>query len=258
MSSSVVRAMRILELLAGSEKPLGLSRIAQELDIPKSTTHKVLRDLVGEGFVETVDSGAYEIGLRAFEVGSARLRVMGTVGVVAPELVRLTRALNITSHYAVLDGGEVVYLCKEDPPGLAVRLASSVGARLPAHLTAVGKASLAWLEDREVDDHLGAVPGGMLSARRAKQLRGELAVVRDRGYAVDEGAAAAGILCVAAPVFDISGTRGAIGTSHLIGANHPLDTVARQVVGTARRVTSLLGGNAWLEPPAAADGKVSV
>jgi DNA-binding IclR family transcriptional regulator len=247
MSSSVVRAMHILELLAGSEKPLGLSRIALELEIPKSTAHKILRDLVGEGFVETVASGAYEIGLRAFEVGSARLRTMGTVGVVAPELTRLTRTLNITSHYAVLDGGDVVYLCKEDPPGLGVRLASSVGARLPAHLTAVGKASLAWLEDHDVDAHLGAAQDGVLSARRVKHFKGELRGVRELGYAVDSGEAAAGILCVAAPVFDLSGCRGAIGTSHLIGAHHSVDSVAAKVVGTAQRVTLLLGGTPWLD-----------
>lgn len=257
MSSSVVRATRILELLASAERPLGLTRIAEQLDIPKSTAHKILRDLVGEGFVEVVASGAYEIGLRAFEVGSARLRIMGTVGVVAPELVRLTRTLNITSHYAVLDGGEVVYLCKEDPPGLGVRLASSVGARLPAHLTAVGKASLAGLAEPDVDRHLDAVPGGELSARRARQLKGELVAVRELGYAVDQGEAAAGIQCVAAPVFDMSGSRGAIGTSYLIGSQHSIDAVAREVVRTASRVTSVLGGNAWLDGQSRVNGKVS-
>ena len=65
---------------------------------------------------------------------------------MAPELARLTRALNITSHYAVLDGTEVLYLCKEDPPTLGIQLASAIGACLPSHLTAVGKACLAWLE----------------------------------------------------------------------------------------------------------------
>jgi DNA-binding IclR family transcriptional regulator len=256
MSSSVVRATRILELLAGADKPLGLTRIAEQLDIPKSTTHKILRDLVGEAFVEVVDTSSYQIGLRAFEVGAARLRVMGTVGVVAPELLRLTQELNITSHYAVLDGGEVVYLCKEDPPGLAVRLASSVGARLPAHLTAVGKASLAWLDNDAVERHLRVIPGGQLSARRRRELKDELLSVRERGYATDDGEAAAGIQCVAAPVFDMSGSRGAIGTSYLLGASRPMDVVARAVAGSAQRVTSLLGGNVRLADGSPVSGRV--
>ncbi|MFI9605025.1 IclR family transcriptional regulator C-terminal domain-containing protein [Streptomyces sp. NPDC052043] len=104
------------------------------------------------------------IGLKAFEVGSAHLRRVGVTGIVAPELSRLTRALGVTSHYAILDHTDAVYLCKQDPPGLGIRLASSVGARLPSHLTAVGKACLAWLAEERAWQATGcgsaAVPPG--------------------------------------------------------------------------------------------------
>ena len=146
MSTSVVRAVRILDRLAHSQTPMTLAEIASELDIPKSTAYTILRDLASESFVTVSSPPAYSIGLKAFEVGSAHLRAFGIAGAVAPELARLTRELNITSHYAVLDGTEVLYLCKEDPPTLGIQLASSIGARLPSHLTAVGKACLAWLE----------------------------------------------------------------------------------------------------------------
>src|SRR3954463_7003456 len=130
--------MRILDLIAHSEKPMTLSRIAEALDIPKSTAHGILRELSKESFVELVEPAAYAVGLKAFEVGAAHLRRTSVVGFVAPELVRLTGILTMTSHYAIIDGTDVVYLCKEDPPGLGVQLASSIGARLPSHLTAVG------------------------------------------------------------------------------------------------------------------------
>lgn len=244
-TSSVVRAMQILDLLAHSDKPLNLTAIAESLGIPKSTAHKILRDLFAEGFVAVAEpSSAYEIGLKAFEVGAAHLRAAGAVGVVASELVRLTRTLNITSHYAVLDASDAVYLCKEDPPGLGVQLASSIGARLPAHLTAVGKACLAWLPDERVEAHFDGVNGRQLSGRRLTALKAELAQVRETGYATDSGEAAAGIQCVAAPVFDMSGPRGAIGTSFLIGVYGAVDQVADEVTGAAARVTSLLGGRA--------------
>lgn len=242
MSTSVVRAMRILDLLAHSEKPLNLTPIADALEIPKSTAHKILRDLVAEGFVQIVEPSAYEIGLKAFEVGSAHLRVAGVVGLVAPELVRLTRALNVTSHYAVLDAADAVYLCKEDPPGLGVQLASSIGARLPAHLTAVGKACLAWLADDVVKAHFETARGRRLSTRRLAVLKRELADVREVGYATDAGEAAAGIQCVAAPVFDMAGPRGAIGTSYLLGVCDAPEQIAGEVTSAAARVTALLGG----------------
>ena len=125
MSTSVVRAARILDRLAHSRTPMTLAEIASELDIPKSTAYTILRDLASESFVTVSSPPAYSIGLKAFEVGSAHLRASGTAGAVAPELARLTRALNITSHYAVLDGTEVLYLCKEDPPTLGIQLASA-------------------------------------------------------------------------------------------------------------------------------------
>jgi DNA-binding IclR family transcriptional regulator len=242
MSTSVVRAMQILGLLARSDKPLNLTPIAEALDIPKSTAHKILRDLVSERFVAVAEPSAYGIGLKAFEVGSAHLRATGAVGVVAPELVRLTRTLNITSHYAVLDAADAVYLCKEDPPGLGVQLASSIGARLPAHLTAVGKACLAWLPDDVVDLHFDNAASKQPTARLLATLKTELAAVRQAGYATDDGVAAAGIQCVAAPVFDMSGPRGAIGTSFLMGLYEGVEQIAGEVTGAAARVTALLGG----------------
>ncbi|MFB6782675.1 IclR family transcriptional regulator [Streptomyces sp. NPDC056352] len=241
--TSVVRAMRILELLAHTEKPVPLKDLAAALDIPKSTAHGILRDLVQERFVDLKEPAAYTIGLKAFEVGSAHLRVAGFSGVVASELGRLCRALDLTAHYAVLDGTDAVYLYKQDPPGLGVQLASSVGARLPSHLTAVGKSCLAWLEVATVADHV-VFAGAADSSRgpEADALACELARVRERGYSTDHGQVALGIECVAAPVFDACGPRGALGVSYLHGASSQVDDVAGAVRESAARLTSMLGG----------------
>jgi DNA-binding IclR family transcriptional regulator len=242
LNNSVAKAIRILELLASSEKPLTLTQISDELNLAKSTAHGLLRELVAATFLELHEPAAYSIGLRTFEVGAAYLRRTGAVGVIAPELVGLTRTLNVTTHYAVLDGTDAVYLCKEDPPGLGVQLASSIGARLPAEVTAVGKACLAWLHPDAIAEHVR--PPGSTDGQGGvpAQLTAELMAVKARGFATDLGEAAAGIECVAAPVFDISGPRGAIGVSYLLGLNKQTDEVAEKVVAVAARVTTLLGG----------------
>lgn len=243
MSSSVVRALRILDLLAHVEKPMPLTRIAETLGIPKSTAYGILRDLARESFVEIREPASYAIGLKAFEVGAAHLRITGAVGMVAPELLRLTSAIHVTSHYAILDRTDAVYLCKEDPPGLGVQLASSIGARLPSHLTAVGKACLAWLDADRVREHVDLEARVARSGPRAlEDVLGGLEQVRSRGYATDDGVAAAGIQCVAAPVFDMSRCRGAIGVSYLLGDDRVLEEIVAAVRGTAARVTTLLGG----------------
>jgi DNA-binding IclR family transcriptional regulator len=236
--SSVVRALRILDLLAQSTDPVPLAEVCRRLEIPKSTAHNILRDLVAEGFAEVHQGVAYTVGIRAFEVGSGHLRVRGVQGAVTGELVRLSRSLEVTSHFAVLDGADVVYLAKEDPPGLGIRLASSVGARLPAHTTAVGKANLAWLGDAQVRSQLAA------ATRKAaiQAVLDELAQVRQRGYATDDGATAPGVMCVAAPAFGPNGPTGAVGVSYVRGSAERLDEVVAQVTESAKRMSAMFGG----------------
>jgi DNA-binding IclR family transcriptional regulator len=224
-----------------------LAEIAAALDIPKSTAYTILRDLVSESFLTVSSPAGYSIGLKAFEVGSAHLRASGTVGVVAPELARLTRALNVTSHYAVLDGTEVVYLCKEDPPALGIQLASAIGARLPSHLTAVGKACLAWISADFLPGHVDMTTSGAGGQTiTLADLADELDRVRNEGFATDDAVAAAGIQCVAAPVFDLTGLEGSVGVSLLRDSNASLDAIAAEVRSAAARATIALGGT----PPA--------
>lgn len=239
MSTSVIRALGILELLSLAEKPVPLAKVAHELDIPRSTAYKILRDLVDNGFVESSESSTYSIGLKAFEVGTAHLRSGNLVDVVGPQLTKLTR-LGITAHYAILDGADVVYLIKEDPPALGVQLASSVGVRLPAACTAVGKSCLAWLTPDQIAAQVQT--GG--DGADLDALIEELSAVRRDGFSTDEGDTASGIRCVAAPVFDINGPRGAIGVSHLIVSSLDTAMVAREVVEAARDASALLGGKA--------------
>lgn len=227
-SRSVLRALEILDLLAATERPLGLAQIAKEFGIPKSSCLALLRALCSRGFARQEPGGAYVLGLRAFEVGAAYLRSVTPVGAATAELRALTERLGMTSHFAVLEGDEVVYLAKQDPPGTGVRLASSLGARLSAWTTAVGKAQLAFRETGT-----GASSGQNAAA---------LEEVRRRGYAVDDGTTAAGIRCVAAPVFGVSGCCGAVGVSYLMHGGADVPAIADLVVSAAIRVSAELGG----------------
>ncbi|MFB7739854.1 IclR family transcriptional regulator [Streptomyces sp. NPDC056112] len=242
MSTSVVRAMRILDLLAHADEAMTLTEIAEKLDIPKSTAFGILRDMANESFVSLPKPATYTIGLKAFEVGSAHLRRVGVTGIVTPELSRLTRALGVTSHYAILDRTDAVYLCKQDPPGLGIRLASSVGARLPSHLTAVGKACLAWLAEERLPEHIElTAPDDTGMANPLQQLTAELTEIRQRGFAADNGQITPGVTCVAAPVFNPAGCQGAVGVSYLRDTAVDFDTLVTQVREAAGRTSALLG-----------------
>ena len=226
---SVLRALSILDLLSRNEGQMTLVEVATQLKIPKSSALTVLRALVSAEFCASDDRGHYRLGVRSFEVGAAYLRSMTPVRSATPELEHLTDSLGVTSHFAVLDHDEVVYLAKHDPPGLGLKLASSLGARLPAAVTAVGKAQLAFRSP---------------PPRGAGGLDLQLQEVRAVGYAVDDGETAMGIRCVAAPLFNDRGCCGAIGVSYLLGSPAGLTGVEQAVLEAAARASARLGGGA--------------
>ncbi len=228
-SRSVARALSILELMARAERPLGLAEISRELGLPKTSALSLLRALSASNFAEVDDAGRYRLGVRSFEVGAAYLRTMTPVQAVERELEWLTHELAATSHFAVLEGDEVLYLAKHDPPGTALKLASSLGARLPAAITAVGKAQLAFARD--------SAPITSADVRRL-------------GYAFDEGETVAGIRCVAAPVFSDRGCCGAVGVSLLMRDEPPVAAVGSLVVEAAERASTRLGGRYPRREPA--------
>ena len=227
-SRSVLRAIDILELLTGEQRSLGLAQIANGLGIPKTSCLVLLRALDARGFVKKDEDGLYGLGLRSFEVGAAYLRAVTPVSATAGELLSLAQQLAMTSHFAVLVEDEVVYLAKQDPPGSGVRLASSLGARLPAWTTAVGRAQLA----------LSSLRGRTPTEEEVMKLE----EVRRRGVAVDHGEPAIGICCVAVPVFGVNGCCGAIGVSYLSQGGPDVSTVASLLVASARRASADLGG----------------
>lgn len=121
-----------------------------------------------------------------------------------PFLRRLRDLANETVHLVVMDGGQCIYVEKVEC-SQAVRMHSTIGSRVHAHCTAVGKSMLAYLSQEQVEEILGRHG---LPARTShtitdkKRLLEELAQVREQGYAVDDVENEEGIRCVGAPIFD--------------------------------------------------------
>ncbi len=200
------RVLAVLTELAGHPDGISLDELSRELGSPKPTVHRALASLRRAGFAGQDGRGTYVLGdefLRlAFthhEARPAHLRV-------APALRELAERFCETAHYAVLDGRDVVYRAKVDPPVGAIRLSSVIGGRNPAHSTAVGKLLLAYtLPDvRALRAWLAAGPPLERRTARTKvsvtALSAELALVRAQGYATEEEENEPGICCLAVPV----------------------------------------------------------
>jgi IclR family transcriptional regulator, acetate operon repressor len=198
------RVLAVLKELATFLDGVGLEELTRVMGSPKPTVHRALRALRRAGLADQDGRGHYVLGdefLRlAFEHHEARPEHVR----VRPVLQELAARFGETAHYAVLDRYEVVYRAKVDPPTGAVRLTSTIGGRNPAHSTAVGKLLLA-RELLSVDD-VRAWIGGRRLARRtpatrcsAEELFADLELVRERGYATDDGENETGVGCLAVP-----------------------------------------------------------
>ena len=196
---SADRTVELLELLARTNEPLTLSELQRELSYPKSSLFVLLRTLVARGWVETDRRGTgYSIGVRALLVGTSYLDRDPVIRAATRVLEDLRAEVNETVHLARLDGADVVYLASRESAH-QLRLTSRVGRRLPAHATSLGKALLAGLTDNQVDvllpPELTALTPLTLTDRKA--LFADLAVTRERGYAMERGENTPGLGCFA-------------------------------------------------------------
>jgi DNA-binding IclR family transcriptional regulator len=197
---SAYRALDVLEALSAG--PATLSGLARLLDIPKSSLHGLMRTLTDRGWVTaTQDGGRFRLGLRALQVGTRFVDEDELVAHVAPSLDRLAAATGETVQQARLDGDRIVYLAKRDTTH-PVRIISSIGTRLPAHATALGKALLAARDD-DVVRTLLRPPLSPLTASTlvdVDQVLADLGRIRERGWSYDDGEAADGLRCFAVVV----------------------------------------------------------
>jgi DNA-binding IclR family transcriptional regulator len=197
---SADRTLDVLEALASGAATI--STLSRRLGIPKSSLHGLVRTLAARDWVDATDGGTrFRLGLRALQVGTRFVAEDDLVAQVAPSLDRLAAVTGETVQHARMDGDQVVYLAKRDTAH-QVRIISSIGTRLPAHATALGKALLADRDDATVRDLL-VKPLVALTPRTLVDpaaLVADLADIRSRGYAVDEGEAAEGLRCFAVVV----------------------------------------------------------
>ena len=214
---SAVRTLDLVEALARAQQGLTFTNLQQALNIPKSSLHELLAVLTSRGYLELDPaSGMYMLGIRIWETGQAYRQHHDLVREAHPVMQSIVDVLNETVQLAVLDGIENVYLAKIDCSH-PIRLQSAVGKRLFAHATGLGKVLLASLPERTLTARLGEQPLPQFTDHTVTDpivLMRELAVVRDRGFAVDNQEYTMGLRCIAVPIHDHRGqTVAAVSTS---------------------------------------------
>jgi DNA-binding IclR family transcriptional regulator len=206
---SLIKALRILDALGESSDGRGITELGKELRIGKSTVHRLLATLKDEGYV-MVDplTSRYTLGAKIAKLEEQLAQQSPLLRAGVPIIQRLAQECNETANLAILEGGEVLYIAKEESKE-PLRASGHVGRRLPAHSTALGKGLLAGLSDSEVRRLYRntrklrqSTPNTIDNLDR---LLAELAGVRREGVAYDNEEMYPGLDCIAAPVRDFSG-----------------------------------------------------
>lgn len=194
------RVIAVLTELAAHPQGVTLDELAGILNSPKPTVHRALATLRRSGLAELVERGVYVLGDEFLRLAFRNLEGRPETARVQPLLDELATRFGETAHYAVLDGTDIVYRAKMDPPQGAVRLTSSIGGRNPAYRTAVGKALLAALPDA-LDRFAFPLERKTPHTRVTRAaLQAELDATRERGYGLDDEENEVGVACLAIPV----------------------------------------------------------
>jgi IclR family pca regulon transcriptional regulator len=212
LSQSLERGLAVLCAFTPDRPVLGISELARELALTRSTTHRYVATLASHGFLEQdEETRKYRLGPRVLDLGFSMLGSLELRDVAAPHLRRLTDATGHTSNLAIRDGTDVILIDRvRGRPGRYHHLEFTlhVGSRLPAYCSATGKALLAFLPRRDLDRLLGRMDFVQRAPRTLTgrgALLAELEQVRRSGISVSDEELETALRSIAAPVRARSG-----------------------------------------------------
>lgn len=204
MDTTTQKGFRILELLATSDAPRGISELSRETSLTKSNLQRILATLCDLGYAEKDEgSNRYYATLRLWEMGIPVLLRNRIVRAARASLKSLRAASGETSVLCIRECDEVIYLDKIESES-PIRLSCAVGTRLPLYSVASGRVIAAYLPEAERLDIVGAY--NRSGTDHKYDMNERLAQIRKRGYDTSESGYRAGINSIAAPIFGEGGT----------------------------------------------------
>jgi DNA-binding IclR family transcriptional regulator len=239
--------MKVLELLAQSQRGLTLSDISRRLGLPKSSTHVLVKTLEATGYLRNSKlTGRFYFGLKLVSLSKMALENLDLREQARPFLRDLMLQSGLTVHMAILEGAEAVIIEKAEAPGM-LRLATWVGRRLDANSSGVGKALLAF-SGNDISVHSFASRPMARNNRNTisspERMARELKKVREQGYSFEDEEGEIGFRCIGAPVFDSADI--AVAAISIAGAtsqipNERVTKLAALVKATAVQISERLG-----------------
>ncbi len=243
------RALKIIELLALHSEGFGVTEIGVRVGLHKSTVHRLLSHLVSQGYIEKDEArSVYTLGLKFIELASLRLNQVELKTEAGPYLRKLAATLDQPVHLAILAGAEAVYIEKIEPRA-HLRMYSQIGKRIPVSCSALGKCLVADFTSESLQNLARSMSYERFTPTTRttpEAFLADVALARQRGWALDDEEHEPGIRCIGAPIRDFTGkTVAALSASGDLSVIRPEPEarISDLVVETAKSISRRLG---WL------------
>ena len=247
MADATYRLFQIIEFMACSKDWVSLRTMARELRISAASAYRSLNSLKELGYVrQHPRDSKYQLTLKIAWVSAQVLENVQLRQIAHPFLQTLTSVTNETTHLAVLEDREFVYIDKVDNTQ-AMRMRSRVGQRGQLHCTAAGKSMLAFMPETELQSLLQRIKFPPVTENTIVdpvKFKEHLQRVRRLGYAVDDEENELGIRCIGSPIYDHAGRlAGALSISGwtITMTRERIPQLAPELIQTCRRISNELG-----------------
>lgn len=243
---TVERALAFLEVVASSPRSLTVKDVAAHLGVPITTCYHLLNTLVAQGYLEKAPDHTLRIGFQAAVLYDGYRRGYSTQQEMNEFVTRLAQQTAETAWLSMLVNDSVVLTAFADGPQAVRATGLYIGLSGMEHVRSAGRAVMAFLDDehaeRILQAALSSTPPAQIPQIRAT-LAKDLAVVRERGWALDDQDYNVGIVGVAAPFFrDDGDVAGAVGIwAPAARAHTRLEAIADTVVAAAKTATTVFG-----------------
>ena len=204
---SIEKAIAILDCFSTLDRQLSVATIAKQIGIPRGTAHRIIATLRSHGLLEQDrERDNYRLGMKLFEYGTTVLGTMELHREAKSFVEALTKVSGLSVSLCVFDGARSTLVNRTERDGEHANSTVLIEAA-PAHCTSTGKSVLAFQPPAIVAKviALGLMRFTPQTISDSDSLLKELALVRKRGYAVDDEEHSIGIRCVGAPIHNLSG-----------------------------------------------------
>ena len=206
---AVSHALDLLEQFQQGDTEFGITELSNRLKLQKNNVFRLLATLKSRHYIDVnTSTGKYRLGLKTRELGQAAIQQTNFINLARPVLQSLKEQSGETCYFSVIRNAHTYYLDGIETD-LPVRVVHRIGSRRPLHCTAAGKVHLAYMSPDELNRFFSSGELVRFTARTTTNkitLQGELAMIAAQGYSVEDQEHDSGVIELAAPVFDRSGS----------------------------------------------------